>query len=125
MTQFGSDSTDPEDGKYTWSNFGGLFDMPETYQIFYFINDGDTEEVSAQVVTTVFRQKEGGNAPPAPVELVFPADGALVSTQTFFSWTRSSDPDSDAVTYRIELATDEAFTENFMERRYCTDVCTS
>jgi hypothetical protein len=52
----------------------------------------------------------GGNNPPAVPGLLFPADGqaGLGSTVTF-TWIKSVDPDSDAVTHRFYNCTDPTF----------------
>lgn len=108
---FASDNSDPGDGNFTWANFGTTFDTPGTYRVYYYLKDGDTEEISAYLLTTVYRQSASNTAPPA-VALTYPADAATVSTSSFFVWAPSIDPDGDAVTYRVEFATDAGFTQN-------------
>lgn len=110
---FTADNSDPADGNYTWASFGTAFDSPGTYKVYYFIKDGETEEISAYLLTTVYRQSAGNTAPPA-VALTYPDNLATVSTATFFVWAPSIDPDGDAVTYRVEFATDAGFTQNLV-----------
>ncbi len=51
------------------------------------------------------------NDPPTKPELVSPEDGAVdTKINTYFSWKASTDPDGDAVSYKLMLSTDEGKT---------------
>ncbi|MBI3117914.1 MAG: carboxypeptidase regulatory-like domain-containing protein, partial [Candidatus Hydrogenedentes bacterium] len=114
LPAFQSDNTDPADGIFTWATtFGTTFDTPGTYKVYYYIKDGGTGETSAHLLTTVYRQSVV-NTPPPVAPLVFPANNQTVSTQSFFVWEESVDPDGDHVSYRIEFATDSGFTQNLV-----------
>jgi hypothetical protein len=43
------------------------------------------------------------NNPPGAFSLLTPASGETVTTEPGFSWTASSDPDGDPVTYKIDI----------------------
>jgi len=84
------------------------FDTPGTYKVYYFLKDGETGQVSAYLVTNVYVAKADNRAP-EPVALVYPADGATVFSTVFFAWEETTDPDGDAVSYRLEVSEDSAF----------------
>tara|TARA_B100002049_G_C16083700_1_gene378310 strand:+ start:5336 stop:6034 length:699 start_codon:yes stop_codon:yes gene_type:complete len=55
-------------------------------------------------------------APPVP-ELIYPTDNLLcIGAELTFKWSEVTDPEDDAVTYTIEVATDRSFT-NLVESR--------
>ena len=113
-------------GTYRWRDgvdFQDTFADPGTYNVYYYIQDEASLETSAHLMTTVYRLS-GTNTPPGPVTLLYPADGAAVFTTSFFNWTRGTDPDGDDVTYRIELATDMAFTQDVLRRANLSMPCT-
>lgn len=96
---------------YTWNSFEALFDTPGTYKAFFQISDAATGEIGAHMTTTVYRMKAGNQAPPS-VSLRYPADSAVITTQSWFAWNPVTDPDGDRLTYRIDFASDTEFTEN-------------
>jgi hypothetical protein len=112
--------SDTNNGIFRWETFGAIFDAPGTYQVYYFVKDGDTGEVSAHLLTTIFRQ-DGNLDPPTAPDLVFPGDEATIGTTSFFVWTESVDDDGD-VTYTIELAleADTAFNTILVQREGIT-----
>jgi len=85
------------------------FDTSGTYKVYYFLKDGMTGQVSAYLVTNVYVAKPGNHAPD-PVTLAYPAEGAVLNSTIFFVWGESSDPEGDAITYRLEVAEDSGFT---------------
>ncbi len=101
-----------------------LFSAPGTYAVYYYLRDGGdgngAGDVSSYLLTTVYRQ-QAGNQPPLPVTLVYPADGAQLPTTVFFAWDETTDPDGDAVTYRLEVAEDLAFSTGLIVREGVTD----
>lgn len=97
------------DELYQWTSLAGKFDVPGTYQVYYFIKDGETGEISTYLRTTIVRQSSA-NQPPEDVALVFPEDGSLTATLVTFGWTTSVDPDGNAVTYTFEMDTDATFS---------------
>jgi hypothetical protein len=109
LTRFDYGGALPADGRFEWSSFASTFDTSGTYKVYYFLRDGDTDEVSAHLLTTIFRQDGSNTAPTAPV-LDFPVDNAIIGTTSFFTWAESTDVDLDALTYTIQLTTDPDFT---------------
>ena len=85
------------------------FAAPGTYQVYFYVEDSENEDTSAYMMTTVYRAAPG-NLPPDPVTLELPEDGTEVHSTVFFAWQKTTDPDGDAVTYRLEVAEDDAFT---------------
>ena len=118
LAEFNSDNTDPSDGWFLWdtsdARFGTTFDEAGTYKVFYYLQDGDTEEVSAHLLTTIYRAASGTNTAPPAVTLESPADGESRWSTLYFSWSESVDPEGNSVSYRLEIATDTGFTENLI-----------
>ncbi|MFQ5589170.1 MAG: choice-of-anchor D domain-containing protein, partial [Nitrospiria bacterium] len=81
--------------------FNDSFDIPS--------NDPDTNSVTVNVSGTGVSAPV--NRPPTAPELVFPEDGGTVSGPNVdFGWNRSTDPDGDAVTYKLTVCEDAALT---------------
>ncbi|MBI4557673.1 MAG: carboxypeptidase regulatory-like domain-containing protein, partial [Candidatus Hydrogenedentes bacterium] len=114
--------SDLANGYFRWSSFGDGFTQPGTYQVFYFVQDAQTGEVSSHLVTTVYRTQN--TSPPNPVHLIYPEDGAEARTTAFFAWESTSDPDGDSLTYTLEVAEDAAFTQGRIVREGLTDTIT-
>ena len=54
--------------------------------------------------------KTENTSPPEP-RLIYPSDNLLcIDSEVTFQWSQVSDPDQDAVSYSVEIATDRAFT---------------
>jgi hypothetical protein len=119
LAVFDSPTVNPADGEYKWQGTlvqrgGGqtltqVLTLAGTYQVYYFIRDGQSGETSSHLITTIYRQS-AGNLPPPHVSLAFPGDGEVTLTTTLLAWSPSTDPNGDAVTYRVELAQDAGFT---------------
>lgn len=103
-------------GEFKWQTFGTTFDAPGTYKVYYFVRDGSKNEVSAHLLTTIYRSDGAVDPPTAPV-LTFPSDGAIIGTTSYFVWTESTDDDGP-VTYTVRLADvlDTAFTNVVVQR---------
>jgi len=72
--------------------------------------DSDSDEPIITPPTTA------NEAPSIPV-LQAPSDGLLCTDSSLdFSWNNSSDPDGDNVSYEIQLATNNSFTENLQSK---------
>jgi hypothetical protein len=83
------------------------------YEVFYFVQDTLTGNVSQAQRSVVYKDYTG-NTPPATFDLLTPADGATRATALLFDWGSSSD--SDGLTYTLEIATDSGFT-NIIHRQ--------
>jgi len=58
-------------------------------------------------------QPPTSNDPPSVPVLITPENGLLCSENPLdFSWSASTDPDNDVVSYQIQVATNEQFTSN-------------
>ncbi|RYZ42868.1 MAG: tandem-95 repeat protein [Myxococcaceae bacterium] len=80
------------------------YEGPDTFS--FRANDGTTNSNLATVTATVAAQVP--HAPSVPV-LRAPGDNTLLSTgDVTFTWDASTDPEGDAVTYRLELSRDGA-----------------
>ena len=117
MPQFSFEAgiSDPANGYFRWATFGTTFDAPGTYQVFYYLRDGETGDASTHLLTTVYRES-ATNQPPDPVTLTYPADGATTFTSVIFAWEETTDPDGDAVTYRLEVSPDAGFATDVIVR---------
>ncbi|MFC1735237.1 carboxypeptidase regulatory-like domain-containing protein [Candidatus Hydrogenedentota bacterium] len=108
-------ASDLENGFFRWSDFGTTFDEPGTYKVFYYVKDGTTDETSTFLLTTVYRGS-AANTPPPAVTLLYPEDDSNEGQSVLFAWSGSTDPDGDAVRYKLELATDSEFTTGLITR---------
>jgi len=114
LTRFDADevSSDLANGIFRWppNVFGTAFNTAGTYKVFYFVQETDpvTQKrmTSTHLVTTVYRESDGNEPPPAP-ELVRPEDTDIVHTPVLLLWNEVSDP--DGVTYRVEVDEDGDF----------------
>jgi len=80
------------------------------YEVFYFTSRKGTEEISTMKKSTVYKDRTG-NSPPGTFNLLLPANNAVQRTVLLFDWTDSIDPNSDPVTYTLQvLATDQSST---------------
>jgi hypothetical protein len=88
---------------------------PGTYVAYYYTRDNQTGVVSPMARSFVYKGKSGNSAPGA-FSLTSPANGASVNSYLGLTWGASSDPDHDAVTYTVSIATDQAFTNEVLRR---------
>ena len=84
------------------------FDSPGMWEIYYFVKNSETNEISPMVRSVVYKN-EAGNNPPEAFNLISPEDGSIQQTALIFEWEASSDTDGEAITYNLLIATDEAF----------------
>ncbi|MCP4696265.1 MAG: hypothetical protein GY862_05395 [Gammaproteobacteria bacterium] len=80
-----------------------LFKDPGKYELYYFVTDSETGDISPMRRSVVYKAKEN-NPPPAPFNLLLPADGAETRFTVWFDWETSFDP--EGVSYTFLLATD-------------------
>jgi hypothetical protein len=84
------------------------FDAPGTYEIYYYVEDTETGDLSPQERSVVYKALGGNDAPSAPT-LVSPADGDIdIPLVAALDWTDSVDPEGNALTYTVRVATDSA-----------------
>lgn len=79
------------------------------YEVFYFVRDGATEQISPMKRSAVYRDKAGNGAPPAPAfpelpEYPLNSDGTTVKTTVMLDWNPVADPDFDALTYTVLIS---------------------
>ncbi|NJO17067.1 MAG: hypothetical protein HC877_15400 [Thioploca sp.] len=77
------------------------------YELFYFVIDNQTGDISPLQRSSVYKNKLN-NQPPIAVQLLAPADGSETQTVVIFDWKASQDPDNDYFTYTLLLGTDPA-----------------
>jgi hypothetical protein len=100
-TDHGSAATAPDD-----------FSAPGKYEVFYYVKDSDTGDLSPQLRSVVYKQLSGNLAPPAPA-LSYPANGATnVFRAALLEWTGVTDADltGSPISYTVRIATDAAMT---------------
>jgi hypothetical protein len=88
-----------------------VFDEPGKYELFYFVRDRDTLDISPIKRSVVYKNKPN-NQPPNSFKLLYPTNGASTRTALRFDWETTTDPDSDAVTYTFLIATDPEKFDN-------------
>jgi len=87
-----------------------VFDEPGKYEVFYFVRDNKTDEISPIKRSVVYKDIEG-NQPPKAVNLLHPKNGASTRTNLGFYGEMASDPNGDQITYTLFIATDENFEQ--------------
>ncbi|BAP56423.1 hypothetical protein THII_2126 [Thioploca ingrica] len=75
------------------------------YELFYFVIDNQTGDISPLQRSSVYKNKIN-NQPPTAAQLLVPADGSETQTVVIFDWKASQDPDNDPFTYTLLLGTD-------------------
>ncbi|MEO5334443.1 MAG: hypothetical protein H7839_20705 [Magnetococcus sp. YQC-5] len=88
-------------GKYKFQDSG-------MYEIYYFVKDKESGDISPMMRSLVYKQK-AGNAAPAAFSLLSPANEARSKTVAIFNWNPSTD--SDGLTYNLIIAKDNAFKD--------------
>ena len=85
-----------------------VFDNSGMWEVYYFVKDSKTGEISPMVRSVVYKNKTGNN-PPGAFNLKSPDNGSKEQTALIFDWEGSTDPDGDNVTYNLLIATDNRF----------------
>jgi PKD repeat protein len=80
------------------------------YEIFYFVIDKETKQLSSPKRSIVYKNATDNNAP-AAFDLLSPVNEASTKTAVIFEWSAAEDIDEDGVTYTLELADDSSFSE--------------
>ncbi|MFC1839598.1 FG-GAP-like repeat-containing protein [Thermodesulfobacteriota bacterium] len=114
--------------RYLWPGVGSgsdpadLFDIPGTYQVFYFAKDDTTGHVSPLVSNRIYKAKDGNN-PPGDFDLLEPLDEDTVTTVLPLMWEKSYDLDDppDPVTYTVEISEDMGFSSFAFKKEGITD----
>ena len=86
------------------------FDAPGTYELYGYVEDSDTGDLSPQERAVIYKAL-AGNLPPAAPVLVAPLDAAInVPLTVFLNWDQVVDPEFNPVSYTVRIATDAAMT---------------
>jgi hypothetical protein len=91
-----------------WERTYDLFDESGMHEVFYFVRDVQTSEISPMKRSVVYKAR-AGNRPPSAFGLISPADGAETKTVLILDWGDSADPDGDNLTYNLIIAADRNF----------------
>jgi uncharacterized repeat protein (TIGR02543 family) len=102
----------PVNGRFEYSGF--TFDQPGKYEVFYYAIDKETGKPSPSKRSLVYKGKTNNNAPASPLLTEPKADGTIPDpfianawinpgTTLTFRWEAATDPDSDPVSYILEL----------------------
>lgn len=99
-----------------WSLEVDIFTTPGLYEIFYYVEDIVSGDISSAQRSVIYKDK-ADNSPPSAFTLLSPAAGATVMTILVFDWTDANpdaggaDPgDAVGVTYTLRIATDPDMT---------------
>jgi hypothetical protein len=98
----------PDPAVELWQGTYDEFIDPGQYEIFYFVTDEVTGNISPTKRSLVYK-KQGSNQPPSVVTLLSPTDGSVQQTVMTFDWDDAVDPEGDAVSYTLEIGTDALF----------------
>jgi hypothetical protein len=87
------------------------------YEIYYFTKSTN-QEISEMKRSLVYKNKQN-NQKPSAFNLVSPGAGGVeeqTRTELNFVWNPTTDPDSDSLTYTLQIATDEGFSTIVYQR---------
>ncbi|MCP4700323.1 MAG: hypothetical protein GY862_26245, partial [Gammaproteobacteria bacterium] len=106
-------------------DLGALFEAGETpvsgtYEIFHFVRDAVTYEISPLRRSLLYKNYEENQAP-GTFNLLFPQNGAKPQTVLITDWEQSTDPDGDALTYILSVAGDPDFTNIIYQAEELTE----
>lgn len=113
----------PTTSPQRWENDKYLFSQSGKYEIYYFVKDSETGEISPMRRSLVYKNSAGNNNP-GSFGLLSPinmgdTDYEDQKTMLLFDWEDANDPDAgDLVTYNLIISTDASFDEgNIVFRR--------
>lgn len=86
-----------------------LFSEPGKYDLFYFVVDNETDNMSPIQRSVVYKNKTGNEAP-AKFALLAPENAAKTKTAVTFDWETTTDADNDPMTYTLVIAADANFS---------------
>ncbi|MFC1841037.1 carboxypeptidase regulatory-like domain-containing protein [Thermodesulfobacteriota bacterium] len=92
-----------------WQTTSDYFIENGMYEIYYYVVDVDTEEISPMMRSILFKNKVNNNDP-EQFNLIEPPNSAEVLTILILKWECSVDPDNDPVTYTVEISEDSDFS---------------
>ncbi len=93
-----------------WETIWNGFTKEGRYDIFYYTTDIQTGEQSPPVQSTAYKNKVSNTAP-TTFDLLTPAGESTVNQEFSASWQESSD--SDGLTYTLQIAADQNFSNIF------------
>ncbi|NJO14726.1 MAG: 6-bladed beta-propeller [Thioploca sp.] len=86
------------------------FNEPGQYEIYYWVTDTETGQLSPLKRSLVYKRK-AGNYPPRLFSLLSPKTDSQTSTTVIFDWNDTTDPEGERITYTFLLATDPDFNQ--------------
>ncbi|MBT4329135.1 MAG: hypothetical protein HOD58_04315, partial [Gammaproteobacteria bacterium] len=98
----------------TITDFGG-FTTSGTYEVYYYIEDKETNEVSSPWSSTLYKAKTG-NTPPNSFNLLTPATDTEVEKLFVLDWQETLDPEDDPLSYTLTIALDINFNDILLNR---------
>jgi hypothetical protein len=95
------------------------FIEPGKYEIFYYVEDTETGNISPAKRSVVYKDLST-NSPPTyqdgdvseTWDLISPTDGATTKTAVIFDWEDAKDPEDHALSYTLEIADSSDFDAN-------------
>jgi len=85
-----------------------LFTEPGKYNLYYFVVDNETDNMSPVHRSVVYKTK-ANNGAPSRFELLAPEDMATTETALTFDWQTSIEPEDEPITYTLVIAEDADF----------------
>ncbi len=89
-----------------------VFNEAGKYEVYYFVTDNETHDISPTQRSIVYKNKVGNQAPIA-FKLLAPSNGTTTAQHLRFSWQNSRDPDRQTgealPTYTFMIAKDKEF----------------
>ena len=96
------------------ANFNG-FITSGTYEIYYYIQDKDTGEITSPWSSTLYKEKRG-NTPPNSFNLLAPATDSEVEKLLVLDWESTTDLEGDPISYTLTIASDINFSNVLLNR---------
>jgi lipopolysaccharide export system protein LptA len=98
------------DSGLRWEKTYNTFDEYGRYEIFYFVRDAETQQVSPMKRSIVYKDSPANLNYPGAFNLTSPADDSEQMKSVILDWEESVDPDGDEVTYTVMISEDSTFT---------------
>lgn len=92
-----------------YTGFTEIGDDSGIYEVFYYVEDKETGQISPSKRSIVYKNLSENNAPTTPL-LVSPLNSENVKKVVRLDWESSTDPDQHAISYELQVAMDETFT---------------
>ena len=103
-----------------WEGTYDAFIEAGSYELYYYVKDIETDDLSPMVTGRIYKNKLGNHSPTPPI-LKSPDVDATVSTTALFRWEKGHDSDGDFITYN-HIVSDSEGREIYRQEGLTTGV---